>query len=116
MSAVLDRPRTKKKTGKTATLHHANVFKLEGGKVKEHWIFGDGMAMAKQLELTPPPGQAKPAGEKAAEGKGAAKKEEKPAEGKGAEKKEEKAAEGKGAEKKEEKAAEGKGADKGAKK
>ena len=47
----------KKKTGKPVTTHSAHVFKLEGGKVKEHWHFGNGMALAMQLGLMAPPGQ-----------------------------------------------------------
>jgi hypothetical protein len=55
----------KKKTGKPVTLRHLHVFKLAGGKVKEHWIFGNGMAMAMQLGMLGPPAGA--AGEKPAD-------------------------------------------------
>jgi predicted ester cyclase len=61
----------KKKTGKPVTLRSVHVFRMEGGKVKEHWLFGNGMAMAMQLGLMQPPGHAgdKPAGDKPMEKK-----------------------------------------------
>ena len=45
----------KKATKKAVTLHRAHVFRLDGGKVLQHWIFGNGMAMAIQLGLVTPP-------------------------------------------------------------
>jgi predicted ester cyclase len=44
-----------KKTGKTVTMRTAEIVRIEGGKVKEHWIFYNGLAMAMQLGLVPPP-------------------------------------------------------------
>jgi hypothetical protein len=50
----------KKATKKAITLRSAHVFLLADGKVKQHWEFANGMAMAMQLGLiAPPPGQAK---------------------------------------------------------
>jgi predicted ester cyclase len=66
----------KKATKKPVTLRTAHVFQMEGGKVKQHWLFANGMAMAMQLGLIKPPAAAKPA-EKAAEP--AAEKTDKPA-------------------------------------
>ncbi|MGE3455258.1 MAG: ester cyclase [Kofleriaceae bacterium] len=44
-----------KKTGKPFTMHVIELARLEGGKVKEHWLFYNGMAMAMQLGMVPPP-------------------------------------------------------------
>jgi ketosteroid isomerase-like protein len=44
-----------KKTGKSVNLHEAHVIRFQDGKVKEHWLFANGMAMAGQLGLLPPP-------------------------------------------------------------
>lgn len=77
-----------KKTGKKVTLKTVEFARFEGGKVKDHWIFYNGMAMAMQLGLVPPPG-AKPAegDKKPAEGdKKPAEGDKKPAEGDGAKK------------------------------
>lgn len=47
-----------KKTGKPITLRTVEFARYEGGKVKDHWVFYNGMAMAMQLGLVPPPGAA----------------------------------------------------------
>ena len=47
-----------KKTGKTVTMRTAEVARFEAGKIKEHWIFYNGLAMATQLGLVPQPGAA----------------------------------------------------------
>ena len=49
------------KTGKPLNLQMLEVAKLEGGKLKKHWLFGNGMAFAAQLGLLPPEKKAKPA-------------------------------------------------------
>lgn len=46
------------KTGKKVKLNLVEVVRYDAGKIKEHWIFYNGMAMAKQLGLIPPPGGA----------------------------------------------------------
>lgn len=45
----------KKATKKPVTLHDAHVFRLDQGKILQHWIFGNGMAAAIQLGLVQPP-------------------------------------------------------------
>jgi steroid delta-isomerase-like uncharacterized protein len=49
----------KKATKKAITLRSAHVFLLADGKVKQHWEFANGMAMAMQLGLIAPPPAAK---------------------------------------------------------
>ncbi|MGC4088481.1 MAG: nuclear transport factor 2 family protein [Polyangiaceae bacterium] len=44
-----------KKTGKHAALGYLTVAKLAGGKLKQQWLFTNGMAFAGQLGLLPPP-------------------------------------------------------------
>jgi len=48
----------KKATGKSISLHGAEVIRIADGKVAEHWMFANGMAMAIQLGLTPDPAAA----------------------------------------------------------
>ena len=50
-----------KPTGKKVSARYLEIDKLVNGKVKDMWIFDNGMAFAMQLGLVPPPG-AKPAG------------------------------------------------------
>jgi ketosteroid isomerase-like protein len=50
-----------KKTGKTVSVEYYTVSKLAGGKVKNLWLFSNGMAFASQLGLLPPPKAGKPA-------------------------------------------------------
>ena len=50
-----------KKTGKAVNVEYYMVTKLAGGKVKNSWLFSNGMAFAGQLGLLPPPKAAKPA-------------------------------------------------------
>ena len=83
-----------KPTGKQVTVGYLQVERLEGGKIKESWLFYNSAAMAMQLGMMPAPGAA-PAGEMKGEEKGE-KKDEKGAE-KGEKKKEEKKAPAKGA-------------------
>jgi ketosteroid isomerase-like protein len=68
-----------KKTGKPVTLHSLHLFRLQEGKVKEHWMFSNGLAMITQLDLLPKPKEEKPAkpekGGAAKPEKGAAKPE-----------------------------------------
>jgi len=45
----------KKATKKAATMHELHVFQLSEGKIVEQWIMVNGMAMAMQLGLIPPP-------------------------------------------------------------
>jgi hypothetical protein len=45
----------KKATRKPVTLHQAHVFRMDGGKVLQHWIFGNGMSAAIQLGIAQPP-------------------------------------------------------------
>lgn len=52
------------KTGKTITLRSLEIAKLESGKVKKHWVFANGLAMAEQLGTLPP--EKKPAAAKSA--------------------------------------------------
>jgi len=49
-----------KKTGKPVNLEYYMVTKFAGGKVKNNWLFSNGMAFAGQLGLLPPPKAAKP--------------------------------------------------------
>jgi len=77
----------KKATKKPITLRSAHVFLLADGKVKQHWEFANGMAMAMQLGLIPP-GQAK--AEEKAEAKAEKKDEKADAKAEKAEKKDEK--------------------------
>ncbi|MDF3065917.1 MAG: hypothetical protein K0R38_1518 [Polyangiaceae bacterium] len=50
-----------KKTGKTVSVEYYAVSKLAGGKVKNLWLFSNGLAFAGQLGLLPPPKAMKPA-------------------------------------------------------
>jgi predicted ester cyclase len=53
-----------KKTGKKVTSRWVSILKIQGGKVKNQWIFDNGLAFATQLGMVPPPGAkaaAKPA-------------------------------------------------------
>jgi len=43
-----------RKTGKSVNLEYYMVTKLEGGKVKNNWLFSNGLAFAGQLGLLPP--------------------------------------------------------------
>ncbi|MFO7178908.1 MAG: ester cyclase [Pseudomonadota bacterium] len=52
------------KTGKPVTLGLLEIAKLEGGKVKQHWVFTNGLAFAQQLGILPP--EKKPAAAKSA--------------------------------------------------
>jgi len=45
-----------KKTGKKVSQRYLEVAKIQNGKLKNSWIFDNGMAMATQLGLVPPPG------------------------------------------------------------
>lgn len=58
------------KTNKPVTVQTLQVSKLEGGKVKEHWLFANGLALAAQLGVLPPekkaPAAAKPVAAKPA--------------------------------------------------
>ncbi len=45
----------KKGTKKAVTLHQAHVFRLDGGKVLQHWIFSNGLSAGLQLGLITPP-------------------------------------------------------------
>lgn len=51
----LPRMGLKKGTKKAVTLRQAHVFRLDGGKVLQHWIFGNGLAVGVQLGLITPP-------------------------------------------------------------
>jgi predicted ester cyclase len=51
----LPRMGLKKATKKPVTLHQAHVFRLDGGKVLQHWIFSNGLAIGLQLGLITPP-------------------------------------------------------------
>jgi predicted ester cyclase len=53
-------PMLNKPTGKKVTSRYLEIDKFVNGKVKDIWIFDNGMAFAMQLGLVPPPG-AKPA-------------------------------------------------------
>jgi steroid delta-isomerase-like uncharacterized protein len=44
------------KTGKSFKTQGVELMKFEGGKVKEHWLFFNGLAFAVQLGLAPDPG------------------------------------------------------------
>jgi predicted ester cyclase len=59
-----------KKTNKKVSSRYLEITKYQGGKVKNHWIFDNGMAFAMQLGMMPPPGAkgAKPAPGAAAPG------------------------------------------------
>jgi predicted ester cyclase len=66
-----------KKTGKHVAVNCLSVAKFQGGKLKNEWLFSNGMAFAAQLGLLPPekPAKAAPADKGAAKpaGPGAAK-------------------------------------------
>jgi predicted ester cyclase len=47
-----------KKTGKQVNIHFAEIFQLKDSKLVELWRFYNGLAMATQLGLVPPPGAA----------------------------------------------------------
>jgi ketosteroid isomerase-like protein len=49
-----------KKTGKAVNVEYYMVTKFAGGKVKNNWLFSNGLAFAGQLGLLPPPKAAKP--------------------------------------------------------
>jgi predicted ester cyclase len=49
-----------KKTGKHVAVNCLSIAKLQGGKLKNEWVFGNGMAFAAQLGLLPPEKGAKP--------------------------------------------------------
>jgi predicted ester cyclase len=49
-----------KKTGKHVAVNYLSVAKLSGGKLKNEWVFSNGMAFAAQLGLLPPEKGAKP--------------------------------------------------------
>jgi len=49
-----------KKTGKAVNVEYYTLTKLAGGKVKNNWVFSNGMAFAGQLGLLPPPKASKP--------------------------------------------------------
>jgi predicted ester cyclase len=49
-----------KKTGKPVSVDYYMVTKLAGGKIKNSWLFSNGMAFAGQLGLLPAPKAAKP--------------------------------------------------------
>lgn len=51
----------KKATNKQVNVHDAELFLLDGGKIKNYWRFSNGMAMAIQLGLMKPPAAPKPA-------------------------------------------------------
>jgi predicted ester cyclase len=55
-----------KPTGKKVSSRYLEIDKIVNGKVKNMWVFDNGMAFAMQLGLMPPPG-AKPAGAAAAQ-------------------------------------------------
>jgi ketosteroid isomerase-like protein len=62
-----------KKTGKPVNVEYYMVTKLAGGKVKNIWLFSNGMAFAGQLGLLPPPkAAAKPGAAPAKDPKAAA--------------------------------------------
>lgn len=63
-----------KKTGKAVNVEYYMVSKVAGGKIKNMWLFSNGMAFAGQLGLLPPPKAAKPGAAPAA-----GKEKEKPA-------------------------------------
>lgn len=50
-----------KPTGKKVSARFLEIDKIQGGKIKNVWIFDNGMAFAGQLGLLPPPPAAKPA-------------------------------------------------------
>lgn len=54
-----------KPTNKKFTTHTLDVVKIEDGKVKEHWIFGNSASFAVQVGLAPAPAKAAPATEAA---------------------------------------------------
>lgn len=58
-----------KKTGKAVNVEYYMVSKLAGGKLKNIWLFSNGMAFAGQLGLLPPPKAAKPGAAPANAGK-----------------------------------------------
>ncbi len=66
-----------KKTGKKVQMRLIELARFEGDKVKDHWLFYNGMTMATQLGLMPAPGAPAPGdkqgpGDKQAPGKSAA--------------------------------------------
>ncbi|HET6282184.1 MAG TPA: ester cyclase [Polyangia bacterium] len=48
------------KTGKKVKVNTLELVRFDGGKVKDQWIFYNGVAMAQQLGLVPPPGAPAP--------------------------------------------------------
>lgn len=50
-----------KKTGKKVALNCLSIAKVSGGKLKQEWVFANGMLMADQLGLIPPAKDAKAA-------------------------------------------------------
>ncbi|HEV8548907.1 MAG TPA: ester cyclase, partial [Polyangiaceae bacterium] len=50
-----------KPTGKKVSSRFLEIDKVQGGKLKNIWVFDNGMAFAMQLGMMPPPGAAKPA-------------------------------------------------------
>jgi hypothetical protein len=44
-----------KKTGKKVSLRYLEIAKVQNGKLKNSWVFTNGMAFATQLGLVPPP-------------------------------------------------------------
>jgi predicted ester cyclase len=48
------------KTGKPVNVQCLEISKIEGGKIKKHWTFSNGLAFAAQLGLLPPEKKAKP--------------------------------------------------------
>jgi predicted ester cyclase len=67
-----------KKTGKKVSVQHLIVFKIQGGKVKNAWLFDQSMGMAMQLGLMPPPGAAPGPGAGSGAGSGMKKDDKKP--------------------------------------
>lgn len=55
-----------KPTKKPFTTHTLDVVKIEGGKVKEHWIFGNSASFAVQVGLAPAPATSAPPAKAAA--------------------------------------------------
>ncbi len=43
-------------TGKSATVHGANVFHIVDGRVTDHWVYFDRLGLLEQLGLVPQPG------------------------------------------------------------
>jgi predicted ester cyclase len=61
-----------KKTGKRVSVNFLSVAKVSGGKLKNEWVFSNGMAFASQLGLLPPEKAKAPVAEKGAAAKPAA--------------------------------------------